>query len=314
MSPTDTYFTDLTDQSLLLIQGPDAGKFLQGQVTCDINELGEHARHGAHCSVKGRVIFNFIAMQLGPEQIALRLAANMLSVAQASLGKYIVFSKAKLNTGTDFRGLGIWGAGADQIIAQLFAATPAETLAVIKYKNNYCIKINQSNYECWFASEDFDTARAAISALTQAATIHAWKHQQIALGLAEITPEISERFTPQDLNMQLTGAVNFRKGCYTGQEIVARLHYRGKLKKHLYRFAYSGPHPAPELAPGSNLISEQGQHAGEIVNIAPLNDANFELLASVFDEHLENLRPENSAQKLRLLPLPYAIPKAESAD
>src|SRR5688572_185168 len=98
----------LHQTQLLLVKGPEAGKFLQGQVTCDLRELSAPVtRIGAQCNPKGRILLSFRALQIDAETIALRIPASMLDKAKSSLGKYIVFSKAKLHDGDDYTLLGL---------------------------------------------------------------------------------------------------------------------------------------------------------------------------------------------------------------
>ena len=121
-----------------------------------------------------------------------------------------------------------------------------------------------------------------------------------------------ETFTPQAINLQLVNGINFRKGCYTGQEIVARLHYRGSLKRHMYRFEFTLNNELP-LA-GSSLHNSEGKNVGEVVMATDKNATYGELLASVADDQCADIFLPNNTQKLSLLPLPYAIPTSTSAD
>src|SRR6187551_2232899 len=112
---------------LLLVKGPDAVKFLQGQVTCDLRELNVPVtRIGAQCNPKGRILLSFRALQIDAETIALRMPASMLDKAKSSLGKYIVFSKAKLHDGDDYTLFGLYGETAQQAAGIFFNALPAE--------------------------------------------------------------------------------------------------------------------------------------------------------------------------------------------
>ena len=110
-SSTTPYLVALQQQGLLTINGPDAAKFLQGQVTCDVRELeGQQSRIGAQCNIKGRMLLCFRALQTHPENIILRMHSGLISNALNSLGKYIVFSKAKLaNISNDYRCIGVAG-------------------------------------------------------------------------------------------------------------------------------------------------------------------------------------------------------------
>ncbi len=310
VTPT-AHLVGLSNQTLLLIRGPDACKFLQGQVTCDIKELGQQVtRLGAQCSPKGRVLLSFRALQMDSETIALRLPENMMGSALNTLGKYIVFSKAKLHDAhNDFVVMGLFGESAHKVAAVFFDQLPASDDGWITKDGSYLIQLAHDRFECWIPSSELDTFLVAVSSQTQNATINDWRQLDIAAGIAEIYPETFELFTPQELNYQLVNAINFRKGCYTGQEIVARLHYRGKLKRHLYRFEYQA-HELP--LPGTPVInSSNGQTMGTVVMAATSNAGKIELLASLLDDALGEAQIESATEKLGLLDLPYAIPTAD---
>src|SRR4051812_48313698 len=118
----NTYLIPLSQQGLLSIKGPDTIKFLQGQVTCDVRELANNqTRLGAQCNIKGRMLLCFLALQTDPEQVYLRIDKGLIANGLASLGKYIVFSKAKLTDATEsYRNIGIAGSNASKIIKEIF--------------------------------------------------------------------------------------------------------------------------------------------------------------------------------------------------
>jgi folate-binding protein YgfZ len=307
---SNTYLAALTDKQLLLIKGPDAGKFLQGQVTCDVKELSQAITClGAQCNPKGRVQLTFRALQIDSETIALRLPTSMIESAQKTLGKYIVFSKAKLHTAQDdFSLFGLYGDSAAAAAKAFFPQLPDNNDSWVQSEGSYLIQLNANRFECWVSANALPRFLAVMAQYTQNQTSEAWQRLDIEAGIADVYPESFELFTPQELNYQLINGINFRKGCYTGQEIVARLHYRGKLKRHMYRFAYAGS----PVVPGTNIINSQsGQAIGTVVMAAASEAGKSELLASLLDEQLEYAQLENAQENLSPLPLPYAIPTAE---
>lgn len=310
-SSSTTYLTALTDKQLLIVKGPDSCKFLQGQVTCDVKELSSATtRIGAQCNPKGRMLLSFRALQMDSETIALRMPAEMIESAQKTLGKYIVFSKAKLQIASDFAVFGLYGADAAALAARFFPELPAEDDGWTTNNGSYLIQLDSDRFECWIANAAIDHFQELMSAHTQSANSHDWQLLDIAAGIADIHPDTVELFTPQELNYQLINGINFRKGCYTGQEIVARLHYRGKLKRHMYRLETT---TTDTVMPGAAVInSSTQQQVGQVV-IAATKQDKTELLVSLLDEHLDQVQLENSSEKLTLLNLPYAIPRAEDA-
>lgn len=305
-----THRVKLHQTQLLLVRGSDATKFLQGQVTCDLRELTDPVtRIGAQCNPKGRILLSFRALQIDDETIALRIPASMLEKAKNSLGKYIVFSKAKLHDDGGYILYGIYGDEAKQTVETIFKNSPAVNDGWIEQDGNFLIQLSENRYECWVKTSEINNFEHQLAGHTLSGDINDWELQNIRAGIADIYPETIELFTPQEINYQLINGINFRKGCYTGQEIVARLHYRGKLKRHMYRFKLSG-NQLP--SPGSALVSVTTQQAcGYLVAAAHTSDHQIEILASLLDEQLDQVRLESNAEILKQLPLPYAIPTAD---
>lgn len=312
LSPEQTYVIPLT-QGLIEIKGPDSAKFLQGQVTCDVRELStKTSRLGAQCNIKGRMLLCFRALQTDAERILLRVNAGLVEKGLANLGKYIVFSKAKLaNQSETYRCLGVAGPNAAQIIEQVFGLRIPNNDDWESAGESLVIRLDENRYECWVVAAEAERIWNAISEKATPANQNDWDLFNIRAGLGDITPETYESFTPQTINFQLVNGINFRKGCYTGQEIVARLHYRGTLKRHMYHFGFESAQ-LPEA--GSELMNAEGKVVGEVVLAAWVSNGKGELLASVVDEACDAVQLLNNPQKLSLLSLPYAIPTPNEAD
>lgn len=312
LSPEQTYLIPLT-QGLIEIKGPDSAKFLQGQVTCDVRELSaKTTRLGAQCNIKGRMLLCFRALQTDAERILLRVGAGLVEKGLASLGKYIVFSKAKLaNQSEAYRCLGVAGPKAAQIIEQVFGVNIPNNDDWETAGESFVIRLDDNRYECWILAAEAENLWNCISEKAIPANQNHWDLFNIRAGLGDITSETYEAFTPQTINFQLVNGINFRKGCYTGQEIVARLHYRGTLKRHMYRFGFEG---SQLPLPGSELVNTEGKVVGEVVLAAWVSTGNGELLAGVVDEARDMVLLANNPQKLSPLALPYAIPTPNEAD
>lgn len=308
-----TYLIPL-QQGLIEIKGPDSAKFLQGQVTCDVRELAEPTtRLGAQCNIKGRMLLCFRALQSNNERILLRVDQGLVAQGLASLGKYIVFSKAKLaDLSQDYRCIGIVGANAAPLVKSVFGLAITADDGWQAAGEHLIIRIAENRYECWLAAQGAEAILNQLAPQTTPAQQNLWNLLNIQAGIGDITPETFEAFTPQAINFQLVNGINFRKGCYTGQEIVARLHYRGTLKRHMYRFAFSGSDSLP--TPGTELTNAEGKVVGEVILAAWVNASQGELLASVVDDERIAIYLANNPQKLSLLTLPYAIPTPNEAD
>ena len=308
---TQTCLVDLDHYGLVGVEGPDAAKFLQGQVTCDVRELTNGVtRLGAQCNIKGRMLVSFRALQLDEQRILLRMHRSLLEKALASLGKYIVFSKAKLHDrSSHYRRIGLSGSAAESLLRTTLGTVPEQADSWVAAGDHIIIKLDRQRYECWLG-DGADAVIAKLSPHTLAAGENLWTLLDIRAGIGEVRAESYEIFTPQSLNYHLVNAVNFRKGCYTGQEIVARLHYRGTLKRHMFRIHFvAGEDVLPP--PGSVINNSQGKAIGDIVMAAYSKSHQVEALANIIDEQLADAWLGH--KKLEHLPLPYAIPSEENA-
>lgn len=306
---------ELADFGLLGIEGPDAAKFLQGQVTCDIRELAAPvSTAGAQCNPKGRMLSSFRLIQTGPEKLLLRTLAVQLDNVSKDLRKYIVFSKAGIvDYRSRYRLFGLLGPNATALVEKFTGLSLAQDQHWIQYQQIFFIRLDHQRIECWVENNQLDTFLKAFSSLTVPAPANAWTLATIRAGFGEVHPETRELFTPQSLNYQLVNAISFRKGCYTGQEIVARLHYKATLKRHMYRVAFTLANTADLPAPGSGVVNENGKSVGEVVMSAFVADHQAEALVVAPDNQLDNLYPESCPDvKLMPLDLPYVIPREDN--
>ncbi len=315
LTSESVYLIPLHLLGLLGVNGPDAAKFLQGQITCDVHELENRTtRIGAQCNIKGRMLLSFRALQTNNEQIILRMHHGLITKAMSSFGKYIVFSKAKLvDMSQDYRCVGVVGRNASKILANILSIDITADGTWQLTGNSIVIRLNENRYECWLAANEAELIWKKLAAYCEIAGQNFWTLLDIQAGLGDITPDTIETFTPQAINLQLINGINFRKGCYTGQEIVARLHYRGNLKRHMYRFEFAlNGNDLP--LPGSELHNHEGKAVGEVVTAAKKAAGSGELLASVLDDQRIDVYLPNNPQKLSLLSLPYAIPTSDAAN
>ncbi len=299
----------LTHQSVIAIRGEQAQTFLQGQLTCDVASITEiSAQFGAHCNPKGRVIFNFLAAGKNDEYL-LRCEKSVETIARKSLGKYMVFSKADfVEDECEYICLGLKGDGSQELIDKLFQESPSTSLEAKFNDDTVIVKLADDQFELWVKSDKADNYWEQLSEVCRVDPTESWQVEEIRQGRVTITEQTSEEFVPQALNLTNVGAVSFTKGCYTGQEVVARLQYLGKQKKHTYR-AVTDVEAFPKT--GDNLYtSNSDQSIGKIVNVASTKDFTKELLICVTDTAFEDdsiyLDPQK-VTKLTLAALPYAI-------
>ncbi|VVM63255.1 CAF17-like 4Fe-4S cluster assembly/insertion protein YgfZ [Pseudomonas fluorescens] len=300
------FFCTLSHEGVLAVRGADAGKFLQGQLTCNLNYLSDtQASLGARCTQKGRMQSSFRILLQG-DGVLMAMATELLEPQLADLKKYAVFSKSKL---TDESAAWVrFGVDhGDAALGSLGLALPADTDSVARHDQLIAIRVSPDRAELWVSADQADVVKGQLSALLAEGDLNQWLLGQIRAGIGQVMPGTRELFIPQMLNLQAVGGVSFKKGCYTGQEIVARMQYLGKLKRRLYRLKLDAD-ALPE--PGTPLFSPtHGSSIGEVV-IAARAEQNIELLAVLQaeaadggDVHLGALE----GPALHLLDLPYEL-------
>ncbi|QJI16049.1 folate-binding protein YgfZ [Pseudomonas sp. ADAK22] len=300
------FFCPLSHEGVLAVRGADAAKFLQGQLTCNLNYLSDtQASLGARCTQKGRMQSSFRILLQG-DGVLLAMASELLEPQLADLKKYAVFSKSKL-TDESAAWVRFGLSNADQALASLGLELPAETDSVARSDTLIAIRVSPGRSELWVPVEQAEAVRAQLATQLQPADLNQWLLGQIRAGIGQVMPQTRELFIPQMLNLQAVGGVSFKKGCYTGQEIVARMQYLGKLKRRLYRLSLD----ATELPePGTPLFAPSHNSAiGEVV-IAAKADQCVELLAVLQAEAADSGDVHLGALEgpgLHLLDLPYSL-------
>ena len=300
------FFCTLSHEGVLAVRGADAGKFLQGQLTCNLNYLSDtQASLGARCTQKGRMQSSFRILLEG-DGVLMAMASELLEPQLADLKKYAVFSKSKL---TDESAAWVrFGIDhGDAALGSLGLELPAETDRVVRSDGLIAIRVSPDRAELWVSADQAGAIKGKLSALLAEGDLNQWLLGQIRAGIGQVMPGTRELFIPQMLNLQAVGGVSFKKGCYTGQEIVARMQYLGKLKRRLYRLQLD----ASELPePGTQLFSpSHGSSIGEVV-LAAHGEQQIELLAVLQAEAAEAGDLHVGAldgPALHLLDLPYQL-------
>ncbi|MEI8267827.1 MAG: folate-binding protein [Betaproteobacteria bacterium] len=260
----------LADWGVILATGPDSASFLHGQLTQDMLHLGEsQARLAGYCSAKGRLLATFTAWRSAPEQIALACSADLLTATLKRLSMFVLRAKCRLTAGDGQLALyGLVGPTAEHWLAQTSAAAlpaaPWSVLALGPAGGPQAIRLPSGTPEPrWLLVQPHELPAPPLPALTRA---H-WDWLEVRSGVVRVVAATAEQFVPQMVNLELTGGVNFQKGCYPGQEVVARSQYRGTLKRRTFLMTADGP-----LAPGQEVhhSSDPGQPAGLVALAAPV--------------------------------------------
>ena len=300
------FFCTLSHEGVLAVRGADASKFLQGQLTCNLNYLSDaQASLGARCTQKGRMQSSFRILLEG-DGVLMAMASELLEPQLADLKKYAVFSKSKL-TDESAAWVRFGLEHGDAALNALGLDLPAVTDSVARHGGLVAIRVSPDRAELWVAANQAAAVKQQLAAVLAEGELNQWLLGQIRAGIGQVMAGTRELFIPQMLNLQAIGGVSFKKGCYTGQEIVARMQYLGKLKRRLYRLQLTGD-ALPE--PGAPLFSPSHASAiGEVV-IAAQAGQDIELLAVLQaeaaeggDVHLGSLE----GPALTLLDLPYEL-------
>lgn len=313
---TTTTLTDLGDQGLLSLSGVQSTKFLQGQVTCDVNALkGSTSILGAICNLKGRVTASFRLIQPRPnageaECILMLMHRELVPSTLATLSKYAVFSKTSLlDHSGDYRQFGVAGPDPSTALATLFTEIPVATDHIVQGDLATLIRVDAERFIVLVPQVNAEAVWRKLAANATLAGLPFWQLLNVRAGVAVIEPDISGGFVPQMLNYQALGAVSFKKGCYTGQEIVARMQYLGKLKRRLYRLAADSIkvcHPGVAIT-----LVDSEQEVGQVVFAAQADVTTQEILAVLTQEAAQQrqLAIAGTPISVTLLPLPYSLDK-----
>ncbi|WP_165787143.1 YgfZ/GcvT domain-containing protein [Pseudohalioglobus lutimaris] len=304
------HYALLKDEGLLHISGPDTLKFLQGQTTCDTRKVDAgHALPGAFCTPKGRMICDFLLAQVSADHYVLRMRNDTVALAATAFGKYIMFSKATLDGDRqDWKTVACWGENVRSALAGLKLSVPSARYAATSGEGYILIQMDDQGeqFEAYLDMQAFPQHFEALAQTMDAGEEEDWRTLQIESGIGRVEAPTSGEFLPQMLNYDVTGHVSFNKGCYTGQEIVARLHYRGKSKRRLYlaRFGASVPLPA-----GTDLFSPGTDQAnGTVVNSAAADGGHVCLVSATEAGVAAGLHLRGHDQALEIEPLPYTLP------
>ncbi|MFZ6649683.1 YgfZ/GcvT domain-containing protein [Undibacterium sp. TJN25] len=307
------FFAPLTDLGLILASGDDAASFLHNQLTNDIEGLGvTEARLAAFCSPKGRMMASFLTWKT-EAGIFLQLSRRIQAPIQKRLQMFILRSKAKLaDVSADYVVLGLGGKAAAQALQQWFPALPAQPFAKLDNDFGSLIRMPDADgiarYQWITGAETAMQAWPVLSAHLKPANTSAWRLSEIQAGIPRITAATQEQFVPQMVNFELIGGVNFKKGCYPGQEIVARSQYLGKLRRRMSIVRA----PVAEVVAGTEVFSgsDASQPCGMIVNAETVAAGQSLCLVElkVADQEAGDIRlGASDGPVLEFLPLPYAV-------
>lgn len=274
-----TVLAPLSHLGLIECAGEDAKDFLHNQVTSDINHLAsDAAQHSAWCSAKGRMLASFLVSRNGPAY-RLRLSADLVPAILKRLQMFVLRSKVSVADASATHALlGLSGPQAEAALRAAALPVPLQALEAAAFTAGQVIRLDDARFEIIVANEAAGELWRQLVAHARPVATPAWRWLDIQAGIPLITEATREEFVPQMANFEQIGGVSFHKGCYPGQEIVARTQYLGKVKRHLYRTRTA---EAP-LAGMPIFSPETPEHAcGMVVNAAPAPDGGYVALAVI---------------------------------
>lgn len=297
MTETLQGIAPISHLGIIRVQGDDAASFLHGQLTNDFVLLDQqHARLAAFCSAKGRMQASFIGFKRAPDDILLICSQDLLARTLKRLSMFVLRAKAKLtDASADFQLFGL--------IGKAVPATEAPWTLHTQADGSHLVHL----YPAAGQPRALLVAPVGTPApQSTALTSEQWLWTEVASGIAMVSEPVFELFVPQMLNYESVGGVNFKKGCYPGQEVVARSQFRGTLKRRAYIV-----HADQPLNAGQEVFaaSDAEQATGTVVQAAPAPQGGWDAIVSMqiqsAQEALTAGSPEGVA--LTVQSLPYAL-------
>ncbi len=310
-TPDDSIIADLSHLGMLQADGTDALTFLQGQLTNDVKLLdGNNSQYTGYCTPKGRLLTIFLAFT-HHDHIYLQLNGALTESVLKRLKMYVMRSHVTL---TDISNstvrIGLAGTGAAAVLSRIFDEIPQQAHQVVNLESTHILRLpgDLPRFEIITAPEQAAALWTALQPGCTAVGTDRWEWLEIKSGTPDVVLATQEAFVPQMVNLDLLGGINFKKGCYTGQEIVARTHYLGKVKRRTY-LAHMDTALTPQA--GDPLYGSDSQDAvGQVVRAATAPAGGFDLLAELRSESagtsaIHWASPEGAT--LTLLEMPYSM-------
>jgi folate-binding protein YgfZ len=294
----------LADWGVICARGEDAAAFLHGQLTQDIERLdAEHARLAGYCSPKGRLLASFVVVRPAADELLLACSADLLPSTLKRLSMFVLRARCKLTDATSSQE--VWGLAGEAAAGWLAAAAPGAAWQRRRLGDGSVVRLPDGGQKSRFLLlQPAGATPPALPALD--AQTWAWLEAQSAV--ARIVAATADRFVPQMLNYELVGGVDFRKGCYPGQEVVARSQYRGTIKRRAMLFDTDA-----SAQPGDEVFhaDDPAQPAGLVANVGVgpdgVTSALVEVKLAAVQSGTLHLRASDGPV-LRLARLPYALP------
>lgn len=311
-----TVLVDLSHLGLIRFSGEDTQHFLQGQLSCDVRTASlEKASYGGYCTPKGRLLSSFLLWQaISGNSYLMQFPAELVESTAKRLRMFVMRAKVSIqDSSDDFIRMAIAGKNARQLLQNMLSGViiSTEPLTVTAIPDGQIICHSESRFEILVNPSHAPSSWKQLGSQAQCAGAAVWDWLEIREGIPAIFKTTQEQFVPQMINLDVIGGISFKKGCYPGQEIVARTQYLGKIKRHMYR-AHLEIDSSTNVAAGDNLFGTDtgDQSCGMIVNTAPSPTGGIDALAVIQSSSTEAgpIRWKTpSGPQLKMLPLPYSV-------
>lgn len=306
-----TIMADLSHLGLLEVAGDDAAAFLQGQLTNDIKQLnGQNSQYAGYCTAKGRLLALFL-VYARDGRFRLQCNGAIGAAVLRRLKMYVLRSKVSITDASDsVMRIGIAGADAPGILRSTLGLAPEMPHDLACDGDTHVLRLPGPlpRFEILTATEAAVPLWERLRAHCTPVGAAVWDNLEIRAGIPDITAATQEAFVPQMVNLDALGGISFKKGCYTGQEIVARTHYLGKVKR---RTQLAHVACAVRPLPGAPVYgADSTEPVGMVVRSAPAAGGGFDLLA---EARLESVAAgdlhcqSKDGPALQLLAPPYAM-------
>ncbi len=304
---SDSLFINLNQRALISVSGDDAITFLQGQLTQDVTLLGkEETARAAHCSPKGRVLATLLLWREGP-RIFIDAPEDQAEFLAGRLRMYVLRSRVTIeDLRPSYMRFGLIGTELQTLMAQMNWPAPPVSGAFDRFDDITRVSLSRERLLLLVPTRSADSWEEWFPTHCQKGTGSDWNDAGVREGVVEVGATTRDEWVPQMINWDLLGGISFKKGCYTGQEIVARTHYLGKVKRRTLRFRTSD---LPVV--GAPVLSrDDNATLGKVAFVGKQREGQTEFLAVM---QLDGFRDkplclhEGGADLEGPLPLPYAV-------
>ncbi|XQW84313.1 tRNA-modifying protein YgfZ [Thalassotalea piscium] len=305
----DNYLIKLDNVSAISLAGEEQVKYLQGQVTCDVTTLTEDTLlHGAHCNAKGKVFSCFRLIEKNQQLLLIQPKAT-ISASLAELKKFGVFAKVEITTTEQLSYYAIVAEHATALLSKHFSQMPDSITPVVHNHSTTLVYIAGEITRYLLIDQEENLAPLLTELALPVMDDQMWVYHEICQGFPCLSSEHIDQYVPQMLNMQAIHGISFTKGCYLGQETVARMQYLGKNKRAMFSLRGQAPHNVSSSDIIEMQLGENWRKAGEVIACYQDEESVYVqvVLASDIDPQTQFRVKEQAHSSLTIMPLPYSL-------